>query len=241
MTNLNIFNRLSLLLWSGLLIGILITTACESNVLFKDAMPPGIARLKTIPLSYQGQFLCESDSSIIISKEESIVREAYVKFYAYLKQIKETEGCSIKDGSLYMPWSEECIPFEYVNDSLITAKMHKIDTLFHFRKGEVAKLYKGRLFLNVQVKNSKNWLTSMVSQKEDGTIYWERIHMPDEIEKVEAITPNFTTKKSRENKTVYIMNPTLVEFDKILEKNYVRECDVFTPIYYPKQEAIYYE
>jgi len=237
----NISNLIYNTLYMVILGTIILATACESNVVFEDTMPPGVGKIKTIPLSYQGEFLCESDSSIIHSTEESIVRESYVKFYAYLKQIHEADGCSIKDGSLYMPWSEECIPFEYVNDSLITAQMHKSDTLFNFRPGEVAKLYKGRLFLNVKVNNRDTWLTSMISQKEDGTIHWERIHMPEEIEKVEAITSNFTTKKDRNNNTVYIMNPTLVEFDKILEKNYVRECDVFTPIFLPKQEAIYYE
>jgi len=241
MNNLKISNRISYMFWSVALGIAILSTACESNVLFEDAMPPDVGIIKSIPQAYQGMFLCESDSSIVHTKEKAIIRESYVKFNAFLNQIQETEGCEIKDGSLYMPWSEECIAFEYVNDTTITATMHKIDTLFNFKRGEVAKYYKGRLFLNVETSTGKKWVTSMISRKEDGTIYWEQIHMPEEIEKVEAITPNFKTRKNKQNKTVYIMNPTLVEFDKILEKNYVRECDVFTPIYQPPQEAIYYE
>jgi len=222
-------------------LALLISYGCDTNVLFEGPMPPGVLAISTIPGHYQGTYLCESDSSIIHATERAIVRESYMHFTSPLDRIRETQGCQIKNDSLFMPWSEECIAFDYLNDSTIAATVHKLDTLFKFRDEERAKYYKGRLFLNARVHNSDNWITSMLTRAQDGTIEWKQIQMPEQIEKVEAITQDFSTKKDRKDNTIYIMNPTLVEFDKILEKEYVRDCDVFTPIYQTIQKRSYYE
>lgn len=214
---------------------------CDTNVMFEGPMPPDVNLITSIPLAYQGTYLCESDSSIIHATEKSIVRESYQHFTSPLERVRETEGCKIEDDKLFMPWSDACIPFDYLNDSTIAATVHKLDTIFKFRKEEVAKFYKGRVFLNARIYNSNNWVTSMLTKSEDGSVQWEQIHMPSSIEMVEAITPSFKTKTDRNDETVYIMNPTLVEFDKILEREYVRKCDVFTPIYQPIQKRNNYE
>jgi|GEM_PF-1173224 len=230
------------LFYSMLIISLtFISFGCDTNVMFEDAMPPNVDIITTIPSSYQGTYLCESDSSIIHATNRSLVRESFLRFSSPIDQVRETEGCEIKNDSLFMPWSDVCLPFDYINDSTITATVHKFDTLFKFRKEEIAKYYKGRVFLNAQIYNDKKWVTSMLTKQEDGSVKWEQIQMPEDIEKVTAITPDFETKKTRKDETIYILNPTLVEFDKILEKNYVRQCDVFTPIYQPIKKSNYFE
>lgn len=233
---MKLFNKTGLLV-----ILALISFRCDTNVLFEGAMPPDVDIITAIPPAYLGTYLCESDSSIIHASEKSIVRESYVHFRTPLKRVRESKECKIKNDSLFFPWSNQCIPFDYINDSTVTATIHKLDTLFQFREGEIAKYYKGRLFLNARIYNSNDWVTSMMTRNQEGVIQWDQLQMPTDIEKVEAITHNFKTKKNRDDETIYYMNPTLVEFDMILEREYVRKCDVFTPIYQPIRKTNYYK
>jgi len=54
--------------------------SCETNVVFKEAMPPEIASINSIPPAFQGIFLCEEDSTLIHSEEDVIFQESHFYF-----------------------------------------------------------------------------------------------------------------------------------------------------------------
>ncbi|NNF21497.1 MAG: hypothetical protein HKN67_06120, partial [Saprospiraceae bacterium] len=181
-----------------------------------------------IPVLFHGVFMCESDSSRIYIGKYSAVKESYYEFVTSLDKVRESEDCSIAAGGLYLPGRKECVPFEYVNEDSISAKVYELDTIFAFKDKQVAKYYKGHLFLNEQNDN-KNWVTWLLSPQEDGRLVLDLIVVPDKKKEVEEITFDYETVKEKE-KVKFIINPTLVEFERILDREYFLECDILTPV-----------
>lgn len=203
--------------------------SCEPNVMFKEAMPPGVEAIDRIPERFQGAFICESDSSHVYAEEQLILRESYYMFITNIDRVRESDDCEIVKGGILLPGRQECVPIEYLGEGRIKATVYTIDTLFSFQKDEVLKLYKGRLFVNY--KNSLDeWVTFMISPEEDGRMKWDIIDVPDQIKRVKEITYDYDTRVDRDHETIYIIKPTLVEFDRILYRDYVTECDILTPI-----------
>ena len=202
---------------------------CEPGVVFEEAMPPDVAAIRHIPIGFHGAYLCESDSGRIFIYDQLAIKESAYEFITTLDKIAEHEDCKILDGGLYLPGREECVPFTYLSQDTIAATIYDIDTLFNFRPFEVAKMYKGRLFLN-HLDQQDHWITWMVSPDPDGSLLLKLIDVPDKLRQVEDITQDYTTRVTTREKVQYIINPTRVEFDRILKKEYTLECERLTPI-----------
>ena len=210
-------------------IPLLFLLACEPAVVFKDAMPPEVEAINTIPEQFHGVYMCESDSSRIYIERDHAVQESYYQFVTSIERVRESEDCSIVAGGLYLPGRKECIPFEWINEDSITARVYELDTLMQFADDEVVKYYKGHLFLN-KLSDDNHWVTWMLTPQEDGSLLFELIEVPDNKRKVQEITIDYETIQKDEETVQYVINPTLVEFDRILDKDYVRECDILRPI-----------
>lgn len=203
--------------------------SCRPNVLFQESLPPGVDSIDRIPRMFQGVYICESDSSKMYADEKAVYNESYYQFITTLERIEETENCSIVAGGLFLPGRKECIPFEYIGEDSITAKVYTIDTLFSFRNDEIMKLYKGHLFMNYK-NYLGEWITHMITPMEDRSMKWEIIDVPDKLNTIREITHEFTTRIDGSKATVYIIKPTLVEFDRILSRGYTRSCDILMPL-----------
>lgn len=213
---------------------VLFLASCQPNVLFQESVPPGVDAIDRVPTNFQGVFMCESDSSRIYADQFVVYNESYRMFVTTIDKVHETENCSIVAGGLYLPGRKECIPFEYVGEDSIQAKVYSIDTLFSFQDNEVMKLYKGRLFMNYK-NNLNEWVTYMISPMADGSMKWEIIDVPDKIRKVEEITHDYKTRINKDDETMYIIKPTLVEFDQILLRGYTSTCETLIPINFELQ------
>lgn len=212
-----------------IIILIISLVSCKPKVLFINSMPPVIDALTEIPAEFQGVFICESDSARIYSERKVIYEESYYEFTTTLDKIEETEHCSVVAGGLYLPGRKECLPFKYLNEDTIVAQIYEIDTLFDITKDEVAKLYKGRLFLNLKSAQHE-WVTFMITPQLDGSMLWEIITIPDSIKDIENVSHDYYTKMDKDSVPQHILNPTLMEFDKIIDKNYTRKFDYLIPV-----------
>lgn len=222
-------NRFDKITMAVMIIAICMIISCKPNVLFQEAVPPGVDTISKIPANFQGVYMCESDSSRMYAEENVIYNETYRMFVTPISRVTEREDCSIVAGGLYLPGRKECIPFEYVNEDTIMAKIYSIDTLFSFKNTEAMKLYKGHLFMNYKNKLDE-WVTYMITPMEDGAMNWELIDIPDKVKNVEAITHEYKTRKNKDDETMFIIKPTLVEFDRILRQDYMTPCDILIPI-----------
>ena len=177
-------NKILFVLFSMIL---LFTSSCDFNVLFKDAMPPDVEPIESIPSFFQGVYMCESDSSLMYIFSDRVCQESYVKFEVCTDNIDEINGCEITKEGIYIPSRDEYVPYEYIEEDRIVATIHDYDTLFYFSDRSIAKLYKGRLFLNLESKDQE-WVTFMLSPRPAGAIAFDLIQVPDEIEMIEEIT-----------------------------------------------------
>jgi len=203
--------------------------SCEPTVYFENTMPPHIDPLSEIPGEFQGVYLCESDNNIIYADNLAVYLESHNQFVTSIDQINQTESCSIVEGDLYLSDRKECVPFEYLDDDRILAHVIDIDTLFSFGKNDVAKMYKGRLFLNVKGEFS-DWITFMITPQEHGILLWEMIEVPDDLSTLENLTNKYKKKEYYDRDPKYVINPTLKEFDEILDRQYTLTCDYLIPI-----------
>tara|TARA_B100000497_G_C7664867_1_gene400785 strand:- start:516 stop:1133 length:618 start_codon:yes stop_codon:yes gene_type:complete len=199
-------------------------------VYFENTMPPNIESISEIPNTLLGAYLCDSDNDMIYAENRLIYMMSYDQFVTSLDEINQTESCNFLNGELFLPNREECVPFEYLSDDKIRVTLSSIDTLFAFRKNEVAKMYKNRLFLNVKGELEEEWITYMISKRDHGVLLWERIEVPDEKEYLKSLTYKYETIEYQETEDKYVINPTLIEFDEFLEKEFTLECDVLIPI-----------
>ena len=225
--------KMSILQLLSTLFIMILLSSCDSNVVFEEAMPEHIEALKTIPEEFQGIYICSSDSSILYAHENVIFIESYFRFYTTLDQVNETENCSIMDNALYLPGREECASFTYISEDTISVKVTFLDTLFGFRNFEQVKLYKGRLIFNLLDK-SEHWTSFIVSPKEDGSLSFVMIDLSKDLDGLKDLKYKELLKDNVgvEKKNQYLIKPTLIEFNKLLERELTMICDSLVPIKY---------
>lgn len=209
---------------------IVLYSSCEPNVYFQNTLPPDTDMISEIPEVFQGVYLCDSDNDIIFAESDIIYRKSHEQFVTTLDKLIQTENCSIVDGELFLPNREECAPIEYLDDDRILVTVTSLDTLFAFKSDQVAKIYKDRLFLNVKSQIDQNWITFMITPIEHGILKWEMIEVPDDISTLEKLDKSYTAKEHKDHDTKYVINPTLVEFEDFLNKEYIMMCDILIPI-----------
>ncbi len=203
--------------------------ACEPSVKFAGAMPPDIEPIESIPVNFHGTYMCESDSSRVYINPSCIVLESHYEFTTTVEEVEQTEDCSIVAGGLYLPGRKECIPFEYIGGDSIRAKVYELDTMVSFSDQQVVKSYKGHLFINLQ-NEEKTWSVWLLTPESDGSILFRSIDVPEDKDSIEAITLDYKSIEKDTHTIEYILNPTLIEFDRILEKPYISECDMLIPV-----------
>ncbi len=203
--------------------------SCEQNVVFIEPLPPGINVITKIPDVFQGVFTCESDESIFYVEEKIIYKESFFPFITTVERINETEHCSILDGGMYLRGKEECIPFEYISEDTIQAKIYSQDTLWTVNPNQVMKLYDEQLYLNIKQLDHQ-WSTFVITPQQDKTLLWELIHIPNNLRSVEKVTSNFEQKKIKDDKQLqYLLDLSMDDFNNIFKNKYFVECDILTP------------
>jgi len=128
-------------------ISLLIPFACSPPVVFEQAYPIDQQDLIAIPVSYQGSFICESDSALVIIDDRTITLHRSHFFDSNIKYIEEREECKLVDDKMYVSGRLECIPITMVNDSVVRGTYREVDTIFVMREGSNARLHNGHLVI----------------------------------------------------------------------------------------------
>ena len=208
---------------------LLLSNACQPVTAFDKPMPPDIESITSIPEPFIGVYLCESDSNLIYIDQHEIYKESLREFYTTRDKVKETENCALVAGGLFLPGRAACIPVEFIGEDSIYAKIYEVDLLFGFRENEIAKYHNGHLFLNLKDKKDY-WYTFLFTPNNDGSVEWKLVDVPNVIDSIENITHNYTSIEIEKNRRQFVLSPTLVEFEDILEKEYFLNCEYLTPI-----------
>jgi len=209
---------------------ILIPFACSPPVVFEQAYPTDQQNLTAIPFSFQGAFICESDSALVIINDQSIILHKTHYFNTKMKYVEENENCKIVDDKMYVSGRLECIPVTIINDTIVRGTYKELDTLFLIQEGSLARLHNGHLVINQEVKN-KEWAVSLLSHEFGGDMTYRAITKKTKIKNVKKITriTDITVESDRSPR--YKVKPTMIEFNKLLADDKVFiECDYLTRV-----------
>ena len=198
-----------------LLLILILFWSCEPPVVFDQAYPIGEADLDNIPNSFQGSFICESDSSIVHISDQLIIHESYYRFRSKLKDLEEREDCSIEDDKIFLKGMSECVPLKYINDSIVEGEYMMTDTLFKNKSHAFARLYRGHLFLSQKIK-SNEWIVHFLTP-DGNNLFYRAIADKSSIKEIEVITPIEKLEQADSDKPRYRITPTLKEFDLLID------------------------
>ncbi len=204
---------------------IVIVMSCTPPVVFDQAYPSDQEDLKSIPKQYQGAFICESDSALVIISDSSITLHREHYFNTKIKYVEEREECKIVDDKMYVSGRLECLPISMVNDSMVRGTFQETDTLFIMEQGSVARLYNGHLVINQKIKH-REWAISLLSPEDGGDLTYKSITEKTKIKNVAKVTHTTDIKVNKGKKPRYKVRPTMKEFDELLTDDKVFiECE----------------
>ena len=199
---------------------------CEPGLVYENAVPPGLDNLTEIPELYQGSFVCITDSTHVYVTDKAIIEEYYHQFVTSIDKIDESGNCVIVGRGIHFKDQQVCVPFEYISDRLVTGKIYKVDTLFSISEKQVLRSYKGHLFFNYQMPQG-NWVATMLTPTDNAGFKFRLLDMKEDVSQIKAASTHVATRELKDDKTQYVINPTLVEFDKIMEAPNQVACEEF--------------
>jgi len=209
---------------------ILLMLSCTPPVVFDQAYPTDQEDLLSIPRQFQGAYICESDSALIMITDSDITLHKSHYFTTKVKYLEQREDCRIQDDKVYINGREECIPIEVVNDSIVRGAYQEIDTLFYMQEGSVARLHNGHLVINQELKR-REWAVSLLSPQLGGDLTYKAITNKTKIKNVERVTRTKDITTAEDKNPRYKVRPTMTEFDKLLadEKIFI-ECEYLVKV-----------
>ena len=213
-----------------LLFSILASSACTPPVVFDKAYPLGEENLMELPALYRGAFICESDSALLIIDRNDITLRKENYFLLPIKVVEEREDCRISGEQMYVSGRSECIPLQFINDSIVKGTVVEHDTLFVMTEGSVARMYNGHVVLSQELKPNQ-WAVSILSLEDNLDIKYRGITDKTKIQNVGKITTmeNITTENDKNNR--YKVNPTMKQFDELLnDKKIFIECEYLSRV-----------
>lgn len=204
--------------------------SCTPPVVFDQPYPPDAADLELIPLAFQGEYICESDSALVIISDKNITIHRTNYFQVPLSQIEQRNDCSIADDKMYVTGRHECIALDMVNDSTVRGIFEEHDTMFVMQPGSIARLYKGHLMINQEYRNNE-WAVNVLSPQPQSDLILKAITQRSNINDIKKITPTKDITTSKDKKPRYIVKPTLKEFDELFnDKKIFIECEYLTRV-----------
>lgn len=204
---------------------VVLIISCTPPVVFEQAYPAGQDDLTSIPKLYQGSFICESDSALVIISDYDITLHKTHYFDTKIKYVEEREDCNLVDDKMYVSGRLECIPVSIVNDSMLRGTYQETDTLFKMQKGSIARLYNGQLVINQEIK-PQEWAISLLTPENGGDITYKAITSETKIQNVARVTHIQDITTDQDKSPRYKVRPTKKEFDALLadEKIFI-ECE----------------
>ena len=202
-------------LFKVLLLMIIIVTACTPPVVFDQAQPIDGESVNEIPASYQGLYVCESDSTLIIISDHIVYAQHEHYFIISTEGLEEREDCSLIENEVYLPGKDMCIPIEYIDEKTVKGYITDIDTLFIMDVNHVAKSYRGHLFLSKKLDNQE-WAVSMLSHDETGNLLYRGITEDSDFRGINRITPMKEITRPSDRKRRFKITPDQTAFDLLI-------------------------
>lgn len=237
MTYLSLNQKLFIMKKNGLWIFVFIAISwfsCEPPIIFKTPPPQGVKATNAFMPSFQGTYFCESDSSVVVIGEQVIYKTDWFDFVVPQEKIERDTNISKSGEFLYIKDIGKCAIYRIKNDT-VYASFQLADTLFYMDGVEnVLKEYNGHQVMSLWLQEGK-YEVFILSLDDYSNLQLKMATMPGDLEELEKITS--IKDVSSEDVEQYEINPSLIEFDEILQKEIVFEtCEYFKRIDIPNKE-----
>ncbi len=198
----------------------LLLIGCGEPVTFSEPMPPGEKDLSKIPLRYRGNYVNEEGSVYIHINKDEIIKE-----YDYDVRIHRDSMVFCDSLSGDTIWDRCLTGFRTISidsSGYVFYHVNEQAVVFSLGFGQVARKFRGRLFLNYPYRLG-DWTVEQV-QLEKGILSFGTISSQEEIEALNECVENDSDTIASP------YSPTKREFRKFVKSEGFQEGEQFTKI-----------
>ncbi|MBX2816249.1 MAG: hypothetical protein KTR24_09630 [Saprospiraceae bacterium] len=190
--------------------------ACETHVFFGDSMPPGVADLSRIPMQYVGVYE-SSTSGAMVHIEDSLIHRRLIDHLGrnIAKMFTEVH-CDNDSEDLFLS-GRTCYAHAWDSTEIDPAIR---DTLFSLCSGGIVKSHSQKLFLNYQ-DGYGTYLVAVVSFINDDLLVWSLFDLPEDENRLRRMSNDLQVLTNRCNHDVFVLDPKLAEFERLLTSQYL--------------------
>lgn len=204
---------------------VLLGLQCSPPIVFTEPQPRDTESQARFEFHYQGNFLCSSDSSLVVINNGTVYKEKSFTFVATKAELEDSGRILYEGDAIYVDQSSLPIEVLYQDDSLLAGNLILRDTLFQVGPNQVLKYFKGYEILNIKTTNNQ-WDVWLLEQDYYGNLVLSRTILPEDILDLKSITA--VKDLSTSDLTQYQLSPSKIEFRKLLSKKLIFEsCDHF--------------
>lgn len=209
--------------------------SCDPPIVFKTPPPQGIETINAFAPSFQGTYLCESDSSIVVVEPHVIYKTEWFDFVISQKEMQQDDNFIQSGEFIYLRDIGKCSIYRIKNDT-VYASVQLADTIFYMAgEKNVLKEYKGHQVMSMLL-NKGSYEVFILSLDEDSNLEFKMATLPGTLADLQKITPLKGVVNHTKEAEQFEINPTMMEFDEILKQEIVFEtCDYFKRINIPNQ------
>ena len=211
MNSLNLLRLLVVLAFTSLFV------TCEPPVVFMEPQPIGEKHLTTLPDQFRGMYWCKTDSITLIINDKTIYKDLDFETSLLKSEVDSNPEVSYDNGRLYIKELNQSFPAQLENDSLVFNLTLK-DTIFDISEKQVAKLFKDRIILNIQLQD-KSWEVKVLTLNQNNMLTIAQAEIPQDLEELKHITHVDEVNYSENEKIRQIkIAPSKDEFNQILKQ-----------------------
>ena len=201
--------------------------SCESPIIFTEPQPLDLRSRDQFQARYQGKYFCDADSAWVHITSTTFYKEKPYDFEIERSELDTMSGVRIEPNRIYIEAYDQYAQISIFNDSIVKGVFNLRDTIFEINDYQVLKYYKGRQILNTKLPDG-HWEVDILSMDDAGNLSFLWTVLPDDIKKLEAITP---VKRIPNEEERYIISPTRMEFKEILKSKLIfEECGFYRSV-----------
>jgi hypothetical protein len=191
--------------------------SCDSPVIFTVPQPKGFSPQSSFSIFYRGSYFCESDSSLVYITDEVVFKQKDYHLVMPKTRLDTMSDVRLVDGKLQIKGMDEWVPATIIRDS-VHAQIAKRDTLFAIGQDQVLTMFRGHHILNNK-RSDNYWEVAILTIDEEMNIILSMAAEPEDLERLKEVTP--VTDLSRGDTVQYLINPTVHEFNQILDEELI--------------------
>jgi hypothetical protein len=195
-----------------------LVSGCDKGVTFSEPQPVNGELIKGFPKKIQGQYVSKLFATHLSIQEKSIIKT--IEWSGITAKRDLDSNYHLQDTLIVSNDGNDHYPVQVIGDSF-KVNIHWQDTLFLFSDKNIAKKFKGYIFLN-ETNDNINWAVTKLSL-EKGMLYVGKISSGDDIDKLRQITETSDT-------TSYSFKPTQKQFGLFVKQKGFKDVEEFVRI-----------